>query len=561
MEEISRRVFFRSSALGVASVAALGALGACAPTQAASTDVLDTAAVGTKYTKYPNPDKIGIVQEASTEEVADFVVVGAGIGGLTCAMVAAEQMPEAKIVLLEKCGGTGGNSNFAEVNPPGHGMDAKAAIASARAAQVESIFLKDPHLMAQANMDSGKNSAWFVNKHHAKMGADDGGMGSAYYATGNGSENMAALTAEIEAGGTYSNVDLRVNTQATALLMDDEYTCTGVQVRNQDGSYTNISASAVHFATGGMGTNLDLLGYYTGQDVQKEYAFGQGQDGDGHLMVEQTAHGMAKTVSPSGMWNGIKDVSFDSPLTFAATMQAVNLLVNQYGERIVNEDRETYFGPGHQIPEGKLVEFEGKIFSIMGSNTIEHFKTVGFDRPWLVSAKVGDTIDLAPELKTYASNENIFKADTLEALAEAIGLPSEGFLATVRNYEADCAAGTGDSDFGKQALHMVSLGEGPYYGVRVSTGLMFTVCGIRIDRNCQVCDPYYTPISGLFAGGICANGWNGEIYQLGTAQNIALFSGSRVALHVVENYLGGTPSENWYGDKEYDGPPYGNIIP
>jgi fumarate reductase flavoprotein subunit len=561
MKEISRRDFVRAGAAGVVGVTAMGVLGGCAPKTSASDDTTGTSPSGTKYTQYPNPNKIGIVQKASKEEKVDFVVVGAGIGGLTCAMVAAEQKPDAKIVLLEKMGGTGGNSNFAEVNPPGHGMDAKTAIANARKAQVASVFLKDPNLMAAADMDSGKNSAWFVTKHHAKMGKDDGGMGAAYYAAGNGAENMAMLTAEIKAGGAYSNVDLRVNTRATALLMDDEYTCTGVQVLNQDGTYTNIKASAVHFATGGMGTNLDLLGYYTGQDIQKEFIFGQGQDGDGHLMVEQTAHGMAKTVHPSGMWNGIKGVDFHSPLAWAATMQAVNLLVNQYGERIVNEDRETYFGPGHQIPEGKMVEFEGKIFSIMGSNLINHFKTVGFDRPWLVAAKVGQTADLAPELEKYKANENLFKADTLEALAAVMGVPADAFLATVQTYEADCKAGTGDTDFGKQAKYMVSLGDGPYYGIRVSTGMMFTICGIRIDRNCQVCDPNYKPIKGLFAGGICANGWNGEIYQLGTAQNIALFAGSRVALYVVKNYLGGKPSEKWYGDKEYDGPPFGNIIP
>ena len=70
------------------------------------------------YLSYENPDEIGIVHEAQGEVDADFVVVGSGIGGLTATMLAAELAPDAKIMLIEKCGFTGGNGNYAEICAP-----------------------------------------------------------------------------------------------------------------------------------------------------------------------------------------------------------------------------------------------------------------------------------------------------------------------------------------------------------------------------------------------------------------------------------------------------------
>ena len=52
---------------------------------------------------------------------ADFVVVGSGIGGVTAAMLAAELAPDAH-VLVEKCGFTGGNGNYAEILRPRRSM-------------------------------------------------------------------------------------------------------------------------------------------------------------------------------------------------------------------------------------------------------------------------------------------------------------------------------------------------------------------------------------------------------------------------------------------------------
>jgi fumarate reductase flavoprotein subunit len=132
-------------------------------------------------------------------------------------------------------------------------------------------------------------------------------------------------------------------------------------------------------------------------------------------------------------------------------------------------------------------------------------------------------------------------------------LPVDTFVKTVNDYNKAAEAGQKDPVFGKAAEFMVPLGEGPYYGFRIFSGVCQTNGGIRADEFCRVCDPYFTPIAGLYTGGISYSGLNGEIYSPGTSQAAALFSGSKVARHVVENILGGKVASDWWGSVPYSG--------
>ncbi|NTW28327.1 MAG: FAD-binding protein [Coriobacteriia bacterium] len=466
--------------------------------------------------------------------------------GLTASMIAAEQMPKAKILLLEKLSATGGNSNFAEINAPARATTYAAARQKALDMFKASTYLKDPALLVNLYLDAAKNSAWLFTKHGVLL--DETHM---YYETRNGAKSMAKLTSQIKSDSAYANVEIRLNTRATALLLASDHKCTGVQALDVvSGAYKNINAKAVLLATAGMGTNLDLLSYYTGEDVQQKcLGLGAGQDGDGHLMVEQTAHGMCKGVYPTGMFHNVKGFSFSSPLGVAVALQPTNVWVNQRGERFVNEEATSVYP---FIPAGKAIETEGYCFSIFGQNLKKYFETKGSDALWYYYYKTPTSLD--SDLAKYKDNKYVFTAPTLEGLAQAMGVPSDTFVNTIKAYEANVTAGTGDSVLGKTAKYMVSLGDGPYYGFRIFSGIIQTNGGIRIDESCRVCDPFFTPIEGLYAGGISVHGFNVEVYSTGTSQAVALWSGSVAARHAVANLLGGTVAKNWYGDKEYDGP-------
>jgi fumarate reductase flavoprotein subunit len=545
--QLSRRAFLRGAAL--TTVVAGAALTGCSPAAQdepanTSTPNNETPAVeGAKFTRYENLDKIGIVQQASAEETVDFAIVGSGLTGLVAAMLTAEQDANAKILLIEKFSVPGGNGNFAEINAGGHAVTYEAARARALETVKTSTWIKDPTLLTSLYFDTAKNSAWLFDKHGILH--DDTGM---YYETRNGAKSMEKLISEINTDPVYANIEIRINTQATALLLDDDHTCTGVQVRANN-SYTDVKAKAVLLATGGLATNLDLLSYYTGEDVQEKcIGIGVGQDGDGHLMVEQTAHGMCKSVYPTGMFHNIKGFSMTSPLGVAVALQPTNLYVNQNGLRYGDESALNMYP---FIPAGKAIELEGRALSIFGQNQIKYFEENGSDTLWWYYYKMPTS--LQADLETYASNEYVYKADTLEDLAKAMDVPVEAFVKTVEDYNANAEAGTGDPDLGKPAEFMIPLGDGPYYGFRMFSGVCQTNGGIRVDEFCRVTDPYFVPITGLYAGGISFSGLNGEVYSPGTSQAAALWSGSKVARYVVEEVLGGTVAPDWFGEKEYDG--------
>jgi fumarate reductase flavoprotein subunit len=550
--ELDRRQFLRGAALGVAGAATMG-LAACAPAADGGAPAAggNTPAAGggastggTRYTTYANPDGIGVIHEASNEETVDVVVIGTGVTGLSCGMLAAEQAPNAKVLIIDKVSGPGGNTNFAEINEGGLGMSWGDALARAMEHVDAQMDLTDPYLYAHYYADNGKVSAWFFNKRGVENASDH-----FFYKGHTGRTTITHLVGQIDSDPAYANVELRLSTQAIALLQSDEHTVTGVQVKDvNSGDYTNVSAKAVMVATGGMGTNAELLSYYTGQDVvEKCQEYGQGQEGDGHLLVESTAHGMAKNVDPTPMWAVVKGMSLESPLSTCFAMQNAGVFVNQTGTRFHNEN---YPGSFPSVDHSFMQQ--GRVFSITGKGLIDRFQQQGSDAAMFYFFEV--PTDLTEELSTISSNPNVYVADTFEELAKLIGVPVDAFVADMNAYDADAKAGRADSKFGKDPQYMVPFGDGPYYACDLITILMQTNNGIRINNDCQVVDPYYVPIVGLYAGGIAVSGFNTCMYTMGTAQHVGLWSGCIAALSIVKNELGGTVADDWFGPSEFTGP-------
>ncbi|MDR1422958.1 MAG: FAD-binding protein [Coriobacteriales bacterium] len=559
--ELDRRSFLKGAAMtgAVLTSAAVGtSLVGCTPGTDTAPPAGDNPGPtggttgGTRYTTYANPDEIGVVHETSNEETVDVVVVGTGVAGMCCGMVVAEQAPDAKVLLIDKIGGPGGNTNFAEINEGGLSMPWNEALAAAMEKVDGQMCLTDPYIYAHYYADNGKVSAWYFDKRGVELEADH-----FFYRGHTGRLAVEYLIGQIESDPAYANVELRLNTQAITLLTSDEHTVTGVQVKDvNSGDYVNVNAKAVMLATGGMGTNTDLLSYYTGQDVEKCTEYGQGQDGDGHLMVEFTAHGMAKDVDPTPMWAVVKDMSLESPLNCCFAMQNAGVFVNQTGTRFHNEN---YAGSFPSVDHSFMQQ--GRVFSVTGKGLIDYFQQNGSDAMMFYYFQV--PTDLSDELSGISSNPNVYIADTFEELAGLIGVPVDAFVADMNAYDADAKAGTGDSKFGKDPRYTIPFGDGPYYACELSTILMQTNNGIRINYDCQVVDPGYVPITGLYAGGIAVSGFNTCMYTMGTAQHVGLWSGCKAALAIVTNELGGTVADDWFGPSEFTGPlpDFANIEP
>lgn len=116
------------------------------------------------------------------------------------------------------------------------------------------------------------------------------------------------------------------------------------------------------------------------------------------------------------------------------------------------------------------------------------------------------------------------KADTLEKLADDLGIDVENLIRTVREFNAAIQPGIFNPDrhrldgkctagiTPKKSNYAMSIEESPFEGFPVRCGMTFTYGGLRIDaRSGQVQHVAGRPIGGLYAAGEMAGGlWVGN---------------------------------------------------
>ena len=117
------------------------------------------------------------------------------------------------------------------------------------------------------------------------------------------------------------------------------------------------------------------------------------------------------------------------------------------------------------------------------------------------------------QIERYVKNGTAFKADTIEELAEQMGVPAETFRATVDRYNELYEQGE-DVDFGKRAELLTSITEPPFYAVKWGPALLNVHGGMIIDTDMRVLDDDNKPIPGLYAIGNVAGGLYGVDYPL-----------------------------------------------
>ncbi len=543
-KKISRRDFLKGSAAGAAAMAAAGVLSGFGVTAFAAGESEDQVQETRFCRGYDNAAGIGVVSDPDSREQADIVVVGSGIAGFMASMIAKEQGPDLKIVLLEKNGFWGGSTLFAECNGPATMKTPEEAREVAASHLKSTNYIANPMLWYEQALDAGYNSAWLFGKHNVGWYQE---MGPAFYEGGNGS---SAINKYLAPDAESLGVDMRKNSRAKALVMSDEYTCTGIQYIDGENKIIEIEAKAVILCTGGMSTNKALLSYYTSQDMEKTIGWGAGQDGDGHLMAEQTAHGRANHLTVSSLFNNVAGLAYDSPLGVAATMQYTDLFVNEDGVRFADESQGGNLGTSES---GKLVEGEGYVWSILDQSMIKKYEAGGCTRHYsgFADACVGAELDLQSELDAALTDENlsklILKADSIEELASLIGVDPAALAETVNRYNSYAESGT-DEEWGKAAEYLWACDTAPFYALCVSSGMLNTNGGIRINRNAQVVDARFKPITGLYAAGVCTSGWDGELYGGGSCQTVGMWAGSKAARHALETLCGITVADDWYGE-------------
>ena len=200
--------------------------------------------------------------------VCDIVIVGAGGAGLSAAVAAAETDGNLKIVVLEKQGIVGGNTNYSTGGINAAETDVQKALGIEDS---KDLFYDDimrggkqeniPSLVRNFVEHAPVTISWLTG-----LGADlsDVGLmgGSSVKRTHRpqgGSAIGPHLMKVLQTASKKDNIEIRTSNKVTGLLTGVDGSVTGVKVQNADGSTYMITAKAVIIATGGFGANLDMV--------------------------------------------------------------------------------------------------------------------------------------------------------------------------------------------------------------------------------------------------------------------------------------------------------------
>ena len=262
-------------------------------------------------------------------------------------------------------------------------------------------------------------------------------------------------------------VETHLNTPATELIKDGNKVI-GAKAVDKDGNRITINAGAVIIASGGFAGNKEMMAEYYPQYT--DYVNTSVNTGDSLVF--------AKAVGA--------DIIEKDAL--------------QLHHNLGNDGSLGYFTPEcvYVTPEGERYVDEAEYF---------------YTRTRALNEKgFGDTHMLVPQALYEAKKESIdkaieigkgFKADTVEELADLMGMKADVLKNTVDRYNELVLAGE-DADFNKPSEYLFPI-EAPYIGLDLTGNLNDTYVSMRINMNSQVIDVNGNVIEGLYAAGAAAS--------------------------------------------------------
>jgi tricarballylate dehydrogenase len=206
---------------------------------------------------------------------------------------------------------------------------------------------------------------------------------------------------------------------------------------------------------------------------------------------------------PWGHWSGCHAVQWDANAPW-------------HGDRKVGDNFQK-----HSYPLGIIVNVEGRRFVDEGAD-LRNYTYVKYGRevikqPRRLAFQIFDQKTIGMTREEYRIRE-VTKAEaaTLQELARRLEIDVDGFVRTVREFNAAVQPGTFNPAVkdGKGTRGVTPpksnwaqpLDSPPYVGFAVTTGITFTFGGLRITPEGQVVSAEAAPMAGLYAAGELVGG-------------------------------------------------------
>lgn len=323
-------------------------------------------------------------------------------------------------------------------------------------------------------------------------------------------------------------------TPATNLIMDASGRVVGARAVDEDGKEIFVKAKAVIDCVGGMGANFDMIQYYGMFDDMLGCHVGAiTDDGVGMRMCQGAGAGVRGLPRQGAFAEGGFDsralnlpwtIPHDNAVTRKAGLSTDKsfseytyapiqlgrqpvLKTNKYGFRYENEN-DTWdvrvWNAFQQPGKHYYTFFDSNIDAVVESLNKRYGMCERFVTPneyiYFDDDDIRPLYDWHDEFQDGLEKGYIVKADTLEELADKLGVNKENLLKTVERYNSFCETGA-DEDYGKGAEFLFPIKDPPFYGMeRCPAYLWLADGGIATDPYGRAVNERFEVIPGLYCG-------------------------------------------------------------
>jgi tricarballylate dehydrogenase len=438
------------------------------------------------------------------------IVVGAGIAGLSAAVAAREAAAEVTVIERATEADSGGNTRFTEAYLRMKSVDEvsddfeEAMLGDFMGyhdpslvekihrpydnwpANVKALAFADPLLVSRLAEVAGPTLRWltgfgitfsdivtqFLTTSTSRIGPNGGGL---------------ALITSLSEAARKLGVRFEFETTACSLIANESGAVAGVRVRGPEGNATH--EGSVILASGGFEGNPEMQARYYGEAAlyaRPVCSGGYYNKGEGIQMALDIG---AAPCGNYGMFHA-------EPIDPRSGQPEPSIMVFPYGI-LVNKDGQRFTD-----------EAPGPIDATYEEITRElHHQAEGIGYA-ILDSKIADVPNHRTAIRT---DQPPYRAQTVERLAEQVGIVPTSLVATVQVYNAACPSG----DFDPTRLDGLAT-EGiqpaksnwarpidgpPYEAYPVIAANVFSYGGLRVDTSARVVDNDGRPIRGLFAAG------------------------------------------------------------
>jgi succinate dehydrogenase/fumarate reductase flavoprotein subunit len=348
-----------------------------------------------------------------------------------------------------------------------------------------------------------------------------------------------ALAARLYASLLKRNVEIIFGVDVEALLVDGD-AVSGVGIKDGSGTRPIVARRGVVLATGGFSHDASLREQFFPGGAGPVSATAPAGTGDGLQVAISAGASMGTPVTspaywvPASLFTRADGSAGVFPHTVTDRAKPGVIAVNASGKRFVNE----------------AVSYHEFVLAML-RDCNDAAKSAFYlicDRRFLWNYGLGRIKPFTLRLKRYVKNGELIEAQTIDGLADAIGVESAALSTTVKRYNAGAFAGR-DPEFGRGCnIYQRHLGdpnhspnpcvapiEGPpFYALRIHPADLGTAVGLSADCHARVLRKDGTVISGLYAcgndmGSIMNGNYPGPGITLGPALTFGYIAGRHLA--------------------------------